>query len=212
MKILHRFIGRGLHRLPDVLSHLRGSPVYRQSPERTTLTQAGDDSPCSQRRPELKQATTVPARNGGLSHRGSRTPQNKKSRDATMWRLYNYVRIENSLLTACELQIRKNGKFRIKPRRGEMKKTRSKFLNKNKKWRPSHEGRLLHLFYNSINWLLLRNARRSQNWPPSQGLQYSIHHYYRNTLNRPVLHLRKARYLTNSIPLCLSTPHLNDNN
>ena len=60
-------------------------------------------------RPELKQATTVPARNGGLSHRGSRTPQNKKSRDATLWRLYNYVGIENSLLTACELQIRKNG-------------------------------------------------------------------------------------------------------
>ena len=46
MKILHRIIGRGLHRLPDVLSHLRGSPVCRQSPERTTLTQAGDDSPC----------------------------------------------------------------------------------------------------------------------------------------------------------------------
>ena len=42
-------------------------------------------------------------------HHGSRTPQNKKSRDATTWRLYNDVGIENSLLTACELQIRKNG-------------------------------------------------------------------------------------------------------
>ena len=50
MKILHRIIGRGLHRLPDVLSHLRGSPVCRQSPKRTALTQAGDDSPCSQRK------------------------------------------------------------------------------------------------------------------------------------------------------------------
>ena len=33
----------------------------------------------------------------------------KKSRDATTWRLYNDVGIENSLLSACELQIRKNG-------------------------------------------------------------------------------------------------------
>ena len=36
-------------------------------------------------------------------------PKTKKSRDATTWRLYNDVGIENSLLSACELQIRKNG-------------------------------------------------------------------------------------------------------
>ena len=46
-------------------------------------------------------------------HHVSRTPQNKKSRDATMWRLYNDVGIENSLLSACELQIRKNGFYFI---------------------------------------------------------------------------------------------------
>ena len=32
----------------------------------------------------------------------------KKRRDTTMWRLYNYAGIANSLLNACELQIRKN--------------------------------------------------------------------------------------------------------
>ena len=46
-------------------------------------------------------------------HHVSRTPQNKKSRDATTWRLYNDAGIENSLLSACELQIRKNGFYFI---------------------------------------------------------------------------------------------------
>ena len=41
-------------------------------------------------------------------------PKTKKSRDATTWRLYNDVGIENSLLSACELQIRKNGELQIR--------------------------------------------------------------------------------------------------
>lgn len=51
-----------------------------------------------------------------------------------MWRLYNYVGIENSLLTASKLQIRKNGE--------------NKATLKN-------EGRLLRLFFYFYSLLII---------------------------------------------------------
>ena len=56
MKILYRIIGRvhtalsaGVYTACLMYCHPSRVPLCRQSPERTTLTQAGDDSPCLQR-------------------------------------------------------------------------------------------------------------------------------------------------------------------
>ena len=58
------FTPAGVHTACLHCCHPYGVPQCRQSPERTTLTQAGDDSPCSQRRQpynhQQKKATRRP--------------------------------------------------------------------------------------------------------------------------------------------------------
>ena len=71
-----RIIGRGSYRLPSLLSPFQGSPSCRQSPKRTTRTQAGDDSPCSRRNENTAAVMRQPhnPKSVRLPHRGRREP------------------------------------------------------------------------------------------------------------------------------------------